>query len=580
MAAFPREFKLGDIVSVGNNGEKGKIVDIYQPLGTYNMYKVQSRFDGRIINAARHELVKGLPDDDFREVLETTGLNESDDEIISATELLEHSSPAITSDTATFQTAVNVPTSETPAPAQSSATNPSAQAQSVQDSQKSVPKSRFVPMAENDIEKFISDSENMNTRRKTLCHVNLVKDFLCEKGIKTPIEQLSPYELNNHLMNFFVSFRQKNGSEYEPVTLRSMLGSLERYLKRHRYGYSVISGLEFSKTRDALKSKQKDLKSKGFGNQPKTADDITSTEMQFLHEKGQLGTSTPQSLMNTLWLNNTMYFGMRAGTEEHRNLKWGDVTLNYDYELKIEYLQLNERQTKTRTGEDVKVKRRGGMPCMYAAPDNVEQCPVHTYKVYADKRPSDFSDPDTPFYLACNTIKSRPLPGDQWFLRGPVGRNKITGLLKSMVVNAGLPSFKSKRLCNTSVRKHLCQELLDKNVPDTLAVHVTGHKNPATLNNYRKPSNMQKFQMSNILTKSKCVSGSTSSEIIPQHNSHSPAQLPTMQIPCQLNQSASIDVRSSQISHEATVSGSLHSLFSGSTIHGGTFNINMHFHKT
>ena len=72
-----------------------------------------------------------------------------------------------------------------------------------------------------------------------------------------------------------------------------------------------------------------------------------------------------------------------------------------------------------------------------------------------------------------------------WFLRAPVGRNKLNNLMKLMAKEAELPDLEIKRITNTSVRKHLCQKLLDNNIPDTQAVHITGHKNPSSLNNYR-----------------------------------------------------------------------------------------------
>ena len=58
------------------------------------------------------------------------------------------------------------------------------------------------------------------------------------------------------------------------------------------------------------------------------------------------------------------------------------------------------------------------------------------------------------------------------------------------------------RITNTSVRKHLCQKLLDSNIPDTHAIHITGHKTPQSLNNYRKLSNKQKQHVSTLLSSS------------------------------------------------------------------------------
>ena len=65
---MPAEFKVGDVVCLGHHGEKGKIIDIYRPLGTYPMYKVHMMTNGSVKSAAHHELVKGLPDEDFQDL--------------------------------------------------------------------------------------------------------------------------------------------------------------------------------------------------------------------------------------------------------------------------------------------------------------------------------------------------------------------------------------------------------------------------------------------------------------------------------------------------------------------------------
>lgn len=62
------EFKIGDVVKVGQRGEKGKIVDMYKPFGTYLMYKVYTYETGDILTVARHELVNGLADEDFQDL--------------------------------------------------------------------------------------------------------------------------------------------------------------------------------------------------------------------------------------------------------------------------------------------------------------------------------------------------------------------------------------------------------------------------------------------------------------------------------------------------------------------------------
>ena len=409
-----------------------------------------------------------------------------------------------------------------------------------------------------EIEKYITENENEQTRRKTLSHQRLFESYLSGLNEHRPIHEIHAIELNQYLCQFIVSVRQKNGDEYEPVTLRSMISSFERYLKRHNYGISLVAGYEFAKLREVLKCKQKDLKKQGRGNKPKAADTINDDEIELLYKSGQLGTSSPSSLINTLWMNNTLHFGMRGGGSEHRQLCWGDLTLCLDSELGKEYLQFNERQTKTRTGEDINNIRKS-QPRMYAT--NVDgRCPVQVYKHYADKRPATMNDADSPFYLAVVTNNDNPSFNERWFLAQPIGVNKLNRLLKTMAEKANLPDLQFKRLTNTSVRKHLCQKLLDHNVPDTQAVHVTGHKNPQSLNNYRTLSNRQQQSMSRILSTTRPdkenIPNSEGTEISHVNISHSQS--------LGVENSLNIDTNLA-----------LRSIFSHSNIYGGTFNITM-----
>ena len=67
---------------------------------------------------------------------------------------------------------------------------------------------------------------------------------------------------------------------------------------------------------------------------------------------------------------------------------WGDITLHNDTELNTEYLEYNERQTKTRTGVDLNNIRKE-KPRVYA--NHTDTCPIEIYKKYADHRPDQYS---------------------------------------------------------------------------------------------------------------------------------------------------------------------------------------------
>lgn len=124
--------------------------------------------------------------------------------------------------------------------------------------------SRFAKnMSPEEVNEFIHKQKNPRTLSKTQGHVNLFSNFLKSVNETRPILELSPFELNGYLQRFFIVVRKHNGEEYEPVSLRSMLGSFERYIRNNNYSdgtFSLISSPVFSGASEALSSKQKALK--------------------------------------------------------------------------------------------------------------------------------------------------------------------------------------------------------------------------------------------------------------------------------------------------------------------------------
>ena len=107
---------------------------------------------------------------------------------------------------------------------------------------------------------------------------------------------------------------------------------------------------------------------------------ITDEKVDIFYENNLLGVSSAESLLSTIWLNNTIHLGMR-GCQEHRDLCRGDGKLCKDAQGN-EYLVYNERQTKTRSGVDVSNVRKVS-PKMFSTGD--ERYPVVVYKIYCEK---------------------------------------------------------------------------------------------------------------------------------------------------------------------------------------------------
>ena len=68
-------------------------------------------------------------------------------------------------------------------------------------------------------------------------------------------------------------------------------------------------------------------------------------------------------------------------------------------------LHLNERQTKTRTGENLSDVREVTTKIYEAEGENPEMDTIKIYELYSIKRPNNFSNADDPFYLAPRTIR-------------------------------------------------------------------------------------------------------------------------------------------------------------------------------
>ena len=321
------------------------------------------------------------------------------------------------------------------------------------------------------VEEFILEQENKNTAQQTERDVRLLERFLKTKNEDRKIEDIPAVELNEYISQFIISVRTKDGNEYEPTSLRSLVASFERHLKKKSYSVSIINDLVFEKTRKVLQSKQKQLKKQGKGNKPKASVALTSEELKILYEKGLLGMCSPEALLNTLWLNNTLHFGLR-GCQEHRDMCWGDVKLQKTASG-VEYLEFNERQTKTRTGSDCSDVRT--VPPKMFATDGTERDPVAVYKCFARKRPEEMNQDDAPFYLAVNNgLKTDSLATKGWFKSGAVGKNKLNGLMKTMVQKAGI---ENDRLRNHSGRKTMIQTLSEHDIPPTQIAQLSGHKN-------------------------------------------------------------------------------------------------------
>ena len=161
----------------------------------------------------------------------------------------------------------------------------------------------------------------------------------------------------------------------------------------------------------------------------------------------------------------------------------------------VEFLEYGERQTKTRLGDDTNDVRPIA-PKMFSLP-NSDRCPVLTYKVFAEKRPTQMNFDELPFYLAVNNIKTDSLDKKPWFKQSPVGVNKLNSIMKVMSEKAEL---NKPRLKNHSGRKTMMQTVVNEEIPPTDIIQLSGHRNHRSVHNYATVSEKQQMKMSRTLS--------------------------------------------------------------------------------
>ena len=209
-------------------------------------------------------------------------------------------------------------------------------------------------MTDKDIHSFSEEQENENTKRKTFYDIKVFLEFLHSENEarNSNIHEIPPKELNNLAKKFALSVRKTKRRRVRTMFYPSIFTKY-RPLPSQKWlpTISLLNDREFSEVQDFLKKKQKQLKPIGKGNKPNSADPLTDEEIEQLYCDGVLGNKTPRGLLNTVWLNNCIFFGMRPGKEQ-RDLCWGDLELKVDAQG-VRYVEFStERQTKTRRKPD------------------------------------------------------------------------------------------------------------------------------------------------------------------------------------------------------------------------------------
>ncbi|XP_005155669.1 uncharacterized protein KIAA1958 homolog isoform X2 [Danio rerio] len=331
-----------------------------------------------------------------------------------------------------------------------------------------------------DMDERAYPEQNEKTIRSTQTALRNFRDFLVSKypNETREIYNIPCHELDIYLASFFVDARQRDGSEYEPNSLANYQCGLERYLKEHRYAYSITRDREFQRSQDALKQKQLELKFKGKGNKPHKSMKLTLADELLLRKRGLLSRFNPEGLLNLVWLNNTKAFGHCTGFHSS-TLKWGDVRL-LTTETGSECLEWTYQDLSDPNARN----RRSTTECrIYATPHAPQTCPVEDYKHFAQRRPQAMLYEDAPFYLSIKPVVN--LAALHWYNCQALGKNKLAKMVKTMCEKGNIPGRKTNfsvyQSCSSLSEAQSNQLVLICNDLRQQAVH-SGSSHPGSTN--------------------------------------------------------------------------------------------------
>lgn len=364
-----------------------------------------------------------------------------------------------------------------------------------------------------DLQRLQDKNKNKNTAKTTNTWVKRFEAWRSFKNMPYKLEEVPKAELDKVLQLFFAELRKKDGSEYEPESLRTMLASLDRFLREKGKQYSILRDREFESCRKVLNGKAIELRENGKGKRMNRADSLSEQEEEQLWQTGVLGSNNPKSLNYTVFFVLSQQFGTR-GCQEHHQLRIEHFKFVSDTTGKTLSMEWVEGPTKTRPGGLSKTDRR--LPQKIFAHGG-DRCPIKLVELLISKRPHRLKATG-PLYL-------RPLESprkDVWYSLQPVGIHTINTYMKEIAKDGRLDCT-NKKFTNHSVRKTTVKKLQKAGVSNDRIAAITGHRNEQSLRDYADADPEDHKALSGILCNHqplRDLTNTQSSSVAPQYTFH------------------------------------------------------------
>ena len=350
-----------------------------------------------------------------------------------------------------------------------------------------VDQARFPLVSDEEILEINETAASKNTARATKTWMSAWTEWCKARNIDVNMESYCPQALDGLLNKFYVEIRKKDGTDYEPDSLRVMQAAIDRYLRHKNYPVSIITGREFIKSQETLDAKAKQLRRQGKGKRPNKAQPYSETDEEIFWREGKLGNHNGLALTNVNFKNLSETMGFR-GRQDHYDAYVEDFSI-FQMADGSKVVEFKENPTKTRQGGLRNPTRRS--PQQMWSTDGGEQDPVKLFEEWLDHRP-DVLKKSGPLYL---TIIPRPT-SNTWYSKTRMGQHRIGQIMKS--VASCLPPESNKKITNHSTRKTVVAKLKNAGQPRHKIIQVTGHARESSLDDYDEITVSERRELSHI----------------------------------------------------------------------------------
>ena len=337
-----------------------------------------------------------------------------------------------------------------------------------------------------------------NTQRQNVWSMRVFREWKaernerCDDGAESCPDDLldnpNCEKLNYWLSRFVAETRKRDGKQYPPATIHQILAGLQRHiLEKHPMVPKILdrSQAVFRDLHQTCDSVYRSLHQEGIGTAVRHAAIFTADEEDRLWSTGAIGCTTPKNLQRAVFFYVGKRFCIRGG-DEQRKLGPSQFVRSHDPDC-FTYI---EHGSKNRAGGIAQLRLENKcVPC-YAVPEKNPECLVFLLDFYLGKLPEYAIKEDI---LYCRPKPKTPADGP-WYDAVPVGKNKLSTMVKDMCVEAGLP-----QRSNHSLRATGATSLFQSNVPEHIIQKTTGHRSTTALRLYERVSAEQQQAVSRVM---------------------------------------------------------------------------------